>query len=156
MVTSQKCYNKYGDPELLETQMKWMLTWQVPDDIQKAFAHVRFSAVGTIGFPKKIFLNKDMQAPLEKALRNVIGRGLAQEMKTWDGCFIIRQKRGLKSMSLHSWGIACDINASENRMGQKPKLTPAFVKCFKDEAFDWGGDWQGSRTDGMHFQLASI
>lgn len=154
MVTSAQCLKKYGDPNLLQTQTKHFVIWEVDADIREAFKHVRFSAVGTIGFPKKIFVNKDFQPVLEQALRNVIDRGLASEMKTWDGCFIIRAKRGLLSLSLHSWALAVDINAFENQLNQTPKLSPEFVKCFTDAGCDWGGEW--TRKDGMHFEIASI
>ena len=130
MVTSSQCFIKYGDPNKPETQSKWFEIWIVPQHIQDAFKHVRFSAVGTIGFPKKIFINKDFRPKLEQALNNVISRGLASEMKSWDGCFMIRTKRGLRSMSLHSWAIACDINASENQLGHTPKLSRQFAQCF--------------------------
>lgn len=156
MVTAQQCYKKYGDPNLVSTQNTCFTIWIVPDDIQAAFAHVRFTAVGTIGFPKKIFINKDFKPVLEKALRNVIDRGLTKEMHAWDGCFMIRTKRGLKTMSMHSWAIACDINAAENLLGRQPKLSKEFAQCFIDAGCDWGGLWGGSRTDGMHMQLAKI
>jgi len=154
MVTSAQCLKKYGDPNLLSTQSKHFIVWQVPNDILTAFSHVRFSAVGTIGFPKKIFVNKDFQPILEKSLRNVIERGLAKELKTWDGCFIIRSKRGLSSLSLHSWAVAVDVNAFENGLGQNPKLSANFVKCFTDAGCEWGGTW--ARKDGMHFQIGKI
>jgi hypothetical protein len=154
MVTSAQCLKKYGDPNLLETQSKNFELWIVPNEILTGLKHVLFSQVGTIGFPKKIFINKDFRPVLERALNNVISRGLAKELKTWDGCFIIRQKRGLTSMSLHSWAIACDVNQSENQLKMKPKLSQGFVNCFKDAGCDWGGDWE--RLDGMHFQLKKI
>lgn len=154
MITSAQCLKKYGDPNLLETQQKHFEIWIVPNDIREAFKHVRFSAVGTIGFPKKIFINTDFQPVLEQALRNVIERELTRELKTWDGCFIIRNKRGLSSLSLHSWALAVDVNASENQLNQTPKLSAEFVKCFTDAGCDWGGDWK--RLDAMHFQIASI
>ena len=154
MVTSAQCLKKYGDPNLLTTQSKWFEVWMVDQDIRDAFSHVRFSQVGTIGFPKKIFVNKDFQPKLEKALRNVISRGLTKELKTWDGCFIIRQKRGLSSLSIHSWANAIDINAFENQLNQVPKLSKEFVKCFTDAEIDWGGEW--ARSDAMHFQNSKI
>ena len=154
MVTSAQCIKKYGDPNLLETQNKHFELWIVDNDIREAFKHVRFSALGTIGFPKKIFLNKDFQPALEKALRNLMTRGLTKELKTWDGVFMIRTKRALTSLSLHSWAIAVDVNQAENQLNQTPKLTPGFVKCFTDAGFDWGGTW--TRKDGMHFQLNKI
>jgi len=154
MVTSAAALKKYGDPNLLQTQQKHFELWIVPSDILEAFKHVRFSAVGTIGFPKKIFINKDFRPVLERALRNLMERGLTKELKTWDGVFIIRSKRGLASLSLHSWALAVDINAFENQLNQIPKLSPAFVKCFTDAGCDWGGTW--TRKDGMHFQLSKI
>jgi len=83
MVTSAQCLKKYGDPNLLATQSKHFIVWQVPADVLTAFSHVRFSAVGTIGFPKKIFVNKDFQPILEKSLCNVIACGLSKELKFW-------------------------------------------------------------------------
>jgi hypothetical protein len=154
MVTSAQALKKYGDPNLLTTQNKWFELWIVPQDIQLAFNHVRFSALGTIGFPKKIFINKDFKPVLEKALRNLISRELTKELKTWDGVFIIRTKRALKSLSLHSWAIAVDVNQAENQLNMTPKLSPNFVKCFTDAGCTWGGTW--TRKDGMHFELASI
>jgi len=155
-VTSQQCLKKYGDPYLPETQGKHFELWLVDADILAGLSHVKFAALGTIGFPKKIFLNKDMKGPLQQALRNLISRNFAKELKTWDGVFIIRNKRGLSSMSLHSWAIACDVNQSENRLGSKPLLSSGFVNCFTDAGFEWGGCWNMPRTDGMHFQLSKI
>lgn len=154
MVTSQQALKKYGDPNLLATQSKHFELWIVEDEIRQAFNHVRFSALGTIGFPKKIFINKDFKPVLKQSLQNLIDRGFSKELKTWDGVFIIRTKRALNSLSLHSWAIAVDVNASENQLNQTPKLSAGFVKCFTDVGCDWGGTW--TRKDGMHFQLSKI
>jgi hypothetical protein len=138
MVTSQKALAKYGDPNL----QKAMVMWDVPG----------YMEIGVI--PKRIYCNRDMIEPLSKAFHNLIQTGYVKELKTWDGCFNIRKKRGLSSMSLHSWGIAIDVNAFENGLNMTPKLSPGFVKCFTDAGFDWGGTWK--RKDGMHFQLSKI
>lgn len=91
---------------------------------------------------------------LEQAFKNLVERGLVDELRTWDGCFCIRRKRGgSSSLSLHSWGVAVDVNAKENPMGQKPVLSPGFVKCFTDAGLEWGGAWH--TPDGMHFQMLS-
>jgi hypothetical protein len=138
MVTSQQALKKYGDPTL----EKSMIVWDVPTNLE----------IGVI--PKKLYCNKDMVAPLTQAFTNLISTGKVSELKTWDGCFNIRKKRGLSSMSLHSWGIAIDVNAAWNGLNKIPQLTPGFVKCFTDAGFEWGGIW--TRKDGMHFQLAKI
>lgn len=142
MVSSQQALKKYGNPKLLATQSKNMVMWDVATELE----------IGVI--PKRLYCNKDIVIPLTNAFKNLIATGHVKELKTWDGCFNIREKRGLASMSLHSWGLAVDLNAFENQLNQIPKLSSGFVKCFKDAGFDWGGDWQ--RKDGMHFQLATI
>jgi hypothetical protein len=138
MVTSAQCLKKYGNPEL----EKSMVVWDVPTELE----------IGMI--PKKIYCNKDMVKPLSTAFKNLIDTGKVKELKTWDGCFNIRKKRGLSSMSLHSWGIAIDVNAAWNGLNKEPVLSAGFVKCFTDAGFEWGGTWK--RKDGMHFQLSSI
>jgi hypothetical protein len=138
MVTSQQALKKYGNPELEHN----MAVWDVPGYLE----------IGVI--PKKIYCNRDIVAPLAAAFHNLISTGLVSELKTWDGCFNIRKKRGLSSMSLHSWGIAIDVNAAWNVLGANPTLSAGFVKCFTDAGFEWGGTWQ--RKDGMHFQLNTI
>jgi len=153
MVTPTAAQRRFGTPGGA-TEGQYMRIWNVPADIRQAFAHVRFSALGTTGFPTRIYLNNLLQAPLEQALRNLIARGFAAEMRTWDGCYIIRNARGLTSWSLHAWGLAVDMNAATNRLGAKPTLSRGFVKCFTDAGFDWGGTWR--RPDGMHFQLSSL
>ena len=152
MITPAQAKAKFGEPGMAEGN--YMLVWSVPADIRSALAHVRFSALGTTGFPGKIYMNKQLKIPLEAALRNIITRGFGPEMKTWDGCYIIRNARGLSSWSMHSWGLAIDVNAATNRLGAKPLLSKGFVKSFTDVGFDWGGIW--SRPDGMHFQLAAF
>lgn len=154
MVTSRQALKKYGDPRNPAVQSKWFELWVVPDHFLKAFSHVRFTALGTIGFPKKIFINKEFRPLLEKALQNLIDRGCAKELKTWDGVFVIRKKVANSSMSLHSWAIAVDVNAWENGYNKKPKLSKGFVKCFTDAGLDWGGTW--AKPDGMHFQMRTI
>jgi hypothetical protein len=138
MVTSAQALKKYGDP----TKESNMIVWDIPANLE----------VGVV--PKKLYCNKDLVEPLSKALKNLIDTGKIAELKTFDGCFNIRKKRGLSSMSLHSWGIAIDVNAAWNGLNVTPVLSPAFVKCFTDAGFEWGGTWQ--RKDGMHFQLKSI
>lgn len=138
MVTSAQALKKYGDP----TKESSMVVWDIPGHLE----------VGVI--PKKLYCNKDMVVPLSQAFTNLISRGKVVELKTFDGCFNIRKKRGLSSMSLHSWGIAIDVNAAWNQLNMTPTLSAEFVKCFTDAGFDWGGTW--TRKDGMHFQLKSI
>lgn len=121
-----------------------MVLWDISEEINKAIPEL----------PNRVYLNKDLKAPLKEAFENLIDRDLTCHIMTWDGLFNIRKKRGANSWSLHSWGIAIDINAAWNAFGAVPQLDPEVVKCFTDAGFDWGGTW--SKPDGMHFQLAKI
>lgn len=138
MVSSQKALAKYGNPELQNN----MTVWDVPTELE----------IGVI--PKKIYCNKDMVEPLKRAFTLLKERGLADDLKTYDGCFNIRKTRGASSMSLHSWGIAIDFDAAWNGLGKIPQINPEIVKCFKEAGFDWGGDFK--RLDAMHYQLSNI
>lgn len=138
MMYPKHCMLKYGPPEKENN----MVLWDVPPELE----------IGVI--PKKLYCNKDIIGPLSQAFKNLIDRGFVDELKTFDGCFNIRKQRGASSQSLHSWGVAIDVNAAWNQLKKQPTLTPGFVKCFTDAGFDWGGLW--TRLDGMHFQLSSI
>lgn len=138
MLTSQDCLARYGDPY----RENHMVLWDVPAELE----------VGVI--PKRLYCNKDMVKPLSSALHNLINTGAVAELKTFDGCFNIRRKKGGTTMSLHSWGVAIDVNAAWNAFGAKPTLSELFVSCFTDVGFVWGGTW--TKPDGMHFQLEGI
>lgn len=140
MITSAQCLKKFGAPETESS----LGIWIVPREMTALIPSI----------PSKIYCNRLLMEPLKAALNNVIDRGLEHEIITWDGCFNIRQKRGATSASIHSWGLAIDINATWNQFGRTPSMTPALVACFTDAGFDWGGSW--AKPDGMHFQLASI
>jgi hypothetical protein len=142
MVTSKQCFDKWGDPITREDEGKYMVMFDVPTNLE----------IGVI--PKRIYCNKALVEPLTLVFNNLINRGFVKELKTWDGCFNIRNKRSLNSQSLHSWGIAVDVNAAWNGLNKVPTLSSGFVKCFTDAGFDWGGTW--TRKDGMHFQLSKI
>lgn len=159
MVTNQQLYEKYGDPLAPGFAGKWLTMWDVPAELE----------IGVI--PKRIYCNKDLIIPLSKAFYNLIGRSYVDELKTWDGCYNARAIRGyeekykqarkakdiisaMRYLSVHSWGDAIDVNAFENGLGTKGKLSIGFIKCFTDAGFDWGGIW--ARRDPMHFQLAKI
>lgn len=138
MITAADCFAKYGDPKL----EKAMILWDVPPSLE----------IGVL--PNKVYCNKDLVVPLTSAFGNIIGRGMIDHLKTWDGCFNIRKKKGGTTPSLHSWGLAIDINAAWNGFNKPPTMSEALVACFTDAGFDWGGKWE--KSDGMHFQLSKL
>jgi len=161
MVTGLDCYKFYGDPHTLWDEGIYMTVWDVPQYITDNIP----------ALPRRIYCNKEMIVPMEVAFLALINNGHAAEVKTWDGCFLVRPIRGYEQrvkellakgelekamiyMSIHSWGVAVDLNAAWNGLGKVPQLSHGFVKCWKDAGFDWGGDWK--RLDGMHFQLSYL
>lgn len=155
MYTGIDLFLKYGDP----AKEQHLVVWDVP-------AHLE------IGFiPKKIYCHRLMIPRLSVAFENLITRGHVDELLTWDGCFNHRPIRGyekrfkalmeagqtmeaMQLLSVHSWGLAIDVNAAWNGLGKAPTLSAGFVQCFTDAGFEWGGTWK--RMDGMHFQIKSL
>lgn len=125
-----------------------MVSWDIPADINKSLPCL----------PNKLYCNKDLVGPLEAALRELIAAyrkggilGKLDSLVTFDGCYNIRNSRGLTTISNHAWAIAVDFNAFRNGLGELPTFSKAFAAIFKKHGFEWGGDW--TRKDGMHFQL---
>jgi len=64
-----------------------------------------------------------------------------------------RKKRGRKTRSLHSWGVAIDINPATNPLGStETDFPPEFIQIMKSVGFRWGGDFT-RRKDPMHFEF---
>jgi len=106
----------------------------------------------------KIYGNWVMEAPLRRAFGLLVARGLAKELRTYDGCHCIRPpKGGGMTWSMHAYALAIDFNAGSNGFGMTPTFSGGFVKCFAESGFEWGGLWQPNwQRDGMHFQLPWI
>lgn len=118
--------------------------WLTPED--KAFVHINW-----FGFT----CHRLVVPKFQMAFENVIRRGFASQLKTFDGCYDPRLKRGGNTWSAHCWGIAIDINAPWNAFGQiNFGMSRELVQCFKDVGFIWGGDW--SYPDAMHFQYCKV
>lgn len=125
----------------------WCIRFDVPVEIAQSWIN---SATGKP--TTHIYCNRDMAQALQKALEMVQARGLIHCLRTFDGCFNIRDVRGIPGeVSSHSYAIAIDINASTNRLGSDGDISRLLVKCFIDSGFVWGGDFH--RRDPMHFSL---
>jgi len=75
----------------------------------------------------------------------------------WGGCLKVRYKRSLKELSLHSWGIAVDINPNENRfLWDSKKASFAKEYCLKWweiwENYSWYSLGRNHDYDWMHIQ----
>jgi D-alanyl-D-alanine carboxypeptidase len=99
----------------------------------------------------RIYGHKLLDAPLKQAFRLLCERGLAGELRTYDGCFNIRPMTGGGGYSVHSWGLAVDLNALLNPYGGPTRFSKEFILCFAEAGFEAGALWH--TPDGMHFQL---
>jgi hypothetical protein len=95
---------------------------------------------------------------LRAALAEVEQRGLAGaiDREDYGGCYVPRfiGRDPSKGLSLHTWGIAVDLNVAGNQRGTVGEIDRPVVAIFKKWGFVWGGDWRW--TDPMHFELAAV
>jgi hypothetical protein len=93
-----------------------------------------------------------LMAPIFGAvLAEIIDKGLDGEILQF-GVWCPRHKmhNPKRSLSTHSWAIACDLNWATNPVGKVGDLPAGIVESFERHGFNWGGRW-GTRDD-MHFQ----
>jgi len=118
---------------------------------------------------KKVWVNKICAESLIRILtylwEDVYGKDMkkvkAAGINIFSGTWAIRSMRTGPSMSMHAYGLAIDINAPNNGLGEKPghdvfsfEAHDPIVKAFEAEGWVWGGRWK--RPDGMHFQAAIV
>lgn len=124
---------------------QWMILVDMPDYFSQAVTNTATGQPCT-----HIYMNRDLKEPYLAAIEAVNAGGLINEIKTFDGCWNIRDVRGMQGhTSLHSWGIAIDMRAGEMPLGAESLWSPEFVKCFTDLGFAFGGNFP--RKDPQHF-----
>ena len=79
---------------------------------------------------------------------------IMEEAQDYCGIFNFRPKRGGTSLSLHSWGIAIDLDADDNSFRDswpvKADMPLEIMECFAREGWTSAGAFWG--YDSMHFQ----
>lgn len=149
-----RCFEVYGNHQLSGWDEQNMVRCDLSTFADK-LGHVNnysFARKDWFGFT----CHRLVAPKFQLAFKNVIDRNLADKIKTFGGCLNKRLMRGGNTWSMHSWGIAIDLNAQWNQFGQKNfEMGEDLAKCFEDVGFVWGGGWIGS-FDAMHFQYATI
>lgn len=160
MITTKKLKEVFGDPfeDRLTFERNFMVLLLVPEEIRMKIPVL----------PQKIYINKVAAPKLLAAFREIIRSGLQNEIKTYDGCFVIRRQRQSNVISRHSYGIAIDLNAAWNPLirGVKSEDHAAlrkkhvqwsekFLDCWRKTGWVCGADWRTS-IDGMHFEIKEI
>jgi hypothetical protein len=69
------------------------------------------------------------------------------------GSFMPRHKlwNPKKSLSIHSYGLAIDINWDTNPVGKRGDMPDYVVDLFEKHGWTWGGRWKNPK-DPMHWQ----
>ena len=113
-------------------------------------------ATETLPIMGAVTCHRLMLPQLRGALEDVVKAGLASTLHTYDGCYVPRfiERNPENSISLHTWGIAIDMDAATNYRGIAGTMHPEVVAIFKRWGFRWGGDWK--YTDPMHFEIAAL
>jgi hypothetical protein len=118
-------------------------------------ATIRTEPVPVLGV---VTCHRAMLPQLRGALQEIVDLGLAGSIDPSDfgGCYAPRfiGNDPTKGLSLHTWGIAVDLNVQGNLRGTPGEIDRRVVAVFKRWGFAWGGDW--SYTDPMHFELAAL
>jgi hypothetical protein len=110
----------------------------------------------TVPILGRVTCHRLMIPQLRGALQDVVNAGLSSSLHTYDGCYVPRfiERNPSHAISLHTWGIAIDMDASTNYRGIKGTMDPRVVTIFKRWGFRWGGDWK--YTDPMHFEIGAL
>ena len=134
---------------------RWFGDGSVAPDPAWVAANIRTESVPILG---SVTGHKVLFPQLRGALREVAARGLADEIhpEEYGGCYVPRfiGRDPSNGLSLHTWGIAVDLNVPGNQRGVPGEIDRDVVAIFKKWGFAWGGDW--SWTDPMHFELAAL
>lgn len=107
--------------------------------------------------PQRMYVNNAILKLLEDTLHyfKLEHPNFLQEL----GCYAPRMKRSRPEPSVHTWGLAIDINWTSNPMGspRKPNgeaLTDEMIAKLKSLGWECGALW--TRPDYMHNQLPGL
>lgn len=134
---------------------RWFPDGTVAPDPAWVGAHLVTGEVPILG---TVTCHRVMLPQLHAALTELQARGLARTIDPGDfgGCYSPRfiERDPTRGLSLHTWGIAVDLNVSGNQVGTVGTIDPRVVEVFDRWGFAWGGRWRV--PDPMHFELARL
>lgn len=114
--------------------------------------HIRTVDVPVLG---RVTCHRAILPTMRGALVELQRRGLDHLIDPGDyaGCYAPRFIAGSPGagISHHAWGIAFDLNATQNPTGREPRMDARVVEVFERQGFAWGGRWLV--PDGMHFEF---
>jgi hypothetical protein len=113
--------------------------------------HITTDNVPILG---RVTCHRKLFPQLRGALRELKRRGKSHVIRRdeYAGCFnprFVAASPGIR-ISRHTWGIAVDLNTSNNAYGAEPHQPRVLVNVLRKWGFLWGGVWM--TPDGMHFE----
>jgi hypothetical protein len=115
---------------------------------------------------KEISIHKLCASSLTNVLNNIwdaVGKDQsAIETLHYDqfsGSYNQRPMRGGSARSMHGFGVALDFDYDDNLFHSTKHLfqdSSLIVVKFKEDGWQWGGDWSPGSVDAMHFQAARV
>jgi hypothetical protein len=154
---SQQVITTFGDPRsYVNDKTQWeqqaLLTRPLPRSLIYAY--------DTTQKITRVRAHRLLADHLVATLEECLNRGVPLQRLKYGGCYQWREKRTVAGeLSLHTWGIAVDLDPAENPLGQPwandgRRLDPKVIQAFKDLGWFWGGDFQHTK-DPQHFQWAT-
>lgn len=117
--------------------------------------NIRTESVPILG---RVTCHRLMLPQLRGALEEISAAGLSAAIHPgeYGGCYVPRfiESNPERPISLHTWGIAVDLNVPGNLRGTVGAIDRQVVAIFQRWGFRWGGDW--AYTDPMHFELGAL
>ena len=126
-------------------------------DIEPSWVQVNI-ATGEVPILGAVTCHRVVLPQLRAAMQELVDSGLADLLRPdqYGGCWVPRfiASDPARGLSLHSWGIALDLNVATNQRGTAGDMDPRVVDVMARWGFAWGGTW--SDPDPMHFELAAL
>lgn len=115
-------------------------------------------ATGEVALLGTVTCHRLVFPQLHAAMTEIAEAGLADEIDPSDygGCYVPRfiDRNPDNPLSMHAFGLAFDINVSENYLGTRGDQHPEVVEILAKWGFEWGGLWE--RPDPMHFEMVRL
>jgi D-alanyl-D-alanine carboxypeptidase len=104
-----------------------------------------------------VMCHRLMIPQMSGALADIEAQGLAGLIhpNEYEGCYVPKLIEDSNVISMHTWGLAFDINVPTNQRGTHGDMDPRVVDTFKRWGFRWGGDFR-TVPDPMHFELVAL
>jgi hypothetical protein len=143
----------FGDPlEHLNDKAAWereaLVSLHLPRPLVYAYDESRFVT--------RVRAHRLIAQHLVDTLMACFDAGVPSDRLRYGGCYVWRAMRGASRLSLHTWGIAVDLEPAENPLGKPWRddgkmLHPLIVEVFENHGWYWGNHFR-SRADAQHWQ----